>query len=237
MKVLDLGLQEYNKAWLIQKELLEKRVSEEVEDTLILVEHHPVYTVGRAGNTFKPVGEYAPKVPVIDVERGGKITFHGPGQIVGYPIFLLHHHDIRLYLSHLEKILVSVLLQVAKLNCKPYPANLLLEPGQLQTGVWIGDRKLASIGIAVKHWVSYHGFALNVSTDLKYFQAISPCGFHGEIMTTVERELTAQRSLPKQSFLYDKLKAAFIEEFSELSKKYSRPQRQPQWKSREHFVT
>jgi len=191
MEVIDLGRKNYLETWQLQKELLEKRIRGGIEDTLLFVEHHPVYTVGR-GETATKTEIKVHKlgtVPVVEVERGGKITFHGSGQIVGYPIFSLPHQDLRQYLKDLERTLVSTISEQTLLNAKPCPETLLLEPGQLQTGVWIRDKKVASIGIAIKHWVTYHGFALNVSTDLNYFEAIEPCGFSGQVITTLTKEL------------------------------------------------
>lgn len=230
MEILDLGRKSYMEAWQLQKQLVEKRALGAIEDTLVFVEHEPVYTVGRAAQgSSDQVSEEAVntsmidvrklgQVPVIEVERGGKLTFHGPGQIVGYPIFYLPNHDLRSYLREMERILMSVVSEQALLTVKPCPETLFLEPGQLQTGVWIRDRKLASIGIAVRKWVSFHGFALNVATDLRYFEAIEPCGFNGSVMTTLEKELGGVGDM---RVLMSNLKKALAEKFIELSKSYS----------------
>ena len=156
-------------------------------------------------------------VPVVEVERGGKLTFHGPGQLVGYPIIALPHHDLRRYLRDLERLLMSVLVDETMLPARPCPESLLLEPGQLQTGVWIRDKKVASIGIAVKRLVTYHGFALNLSTDLRYFEAVEPCGFAGSIMTSVEREMGADAGM---KIITANIKRALITRFEELSASY-----------------
>lgn len=223
MRVLDLGIKTYEETWELQKKALEDRASGRTEDTLILVEHPPVYTIGRAG-----LGEDAAlpteilvrklgKVPVVEVERGGKLTFHGPGQLVGYPIFALPHHDLRLYLRDLERILVQALSEETMLPAKPCPETLLLDPGQLQTGVWIRDKKVASIGIAVKRWVAYHGFALNLATDLRYFEAVNPCGFQGSIMTSVRHEMGRDAEM---SAITKSVKQNLIRRFEELSRRY-----------------
>ena len=231
--VLDLGSKSYEETLELQKQLVEKRAAGEIPDTLILVEHPPVYTVGRAGFASKVEEEasaahVAPTeikvrklgaVPVVEVERGGKLTFHGPGQIVGYPIFALPHHDLRKYLRDVERILITVLGDETMLPAKPCPETLLLEPGQLQTGVWIRDRKIASIGIAIKKWVAYHGFALNVSTDLRYFEAVEPCGFNGSIMTSVEKEMGVDADM---RVLTSNLKRALAVKFAELAQNYGR---------------
>lgn len=222
-QVMDLGRMAYVEAWEVQKDLVARRAAGEVGDTLVLVEHDPVYTVGRAGRS---AGDSASSqvlvrklgaVPVVEVERGGKLTFHGPGQLVGYPIFALKHRDLRRYLRDLERILMSVVSEQTLLPARPCPDSLLLEPGQLQTGVWVRDKKIASIGIAVKNWVSYHGFALNIATDLRYFEAVEPCGFQGNVMTTIERELGPGAEL---STLTSTLKREFSYRFLALSKDY-----------------
>lgn len=210
MKILDLGVKDYTEVWNLQKDLLEKRISNQIDDTLILVEHSPIYTVGRGSRVHDTS---LAGVPVVEIERGGKMTFHGPGQLVGYPIFRLDHRDLRRYLRNLEQTLVCVVKRVAGLQARPSPESLVLEPDQLQTGVWIGDRKIASIGIAVRHWVAYHGFALNISTDLKYFQAIEPCGFHGSVMTSVERELREKGKAPDMAAMWKKAKEVLIKGF------------------------
>lgn len=229
MEVIDLGRKTYSEVWELQKHLVEKRAAGEIPDTLVLVEHEPVYTAGRGAQQSSDDGgfEAVPQgaievrklgmVPVIEIERGGKLTFHGPGQIVGYPIFALTHRDLRTYLRDLERVLMQVVSEQALLTVKPCPETLFLEPGQLQTGVWTRDKKLASIGIAVRKWVSFHGFALNVSTDLRYFEAIDPCGFNGSVMTTLEQELGGMGDM---KVLTSNLKRALAEKFLELSKSY-----------------
>ena len=220
MKILDLDQQDFLETLDLQKQLLEKRANGEIEDTLILVEHPPVYTIGRDRPDKVPTSIKVPKlgtVPVVEVERGGKITFHGPGQIVGYPIFALPGKDVGRYLSDLARTLSEVVSEKTHLPARPAAESLKLEQGQLQTGVWIHDRKIVCIGIAVKKWVSYHGFALNVSTDLSYFKAIEPCGFPPKVITSVKKELGARADI---SALNINLKQALAEAFSELSGQY-----------------
>lgn len=217
MKVLDLGRKGYAETWELQKALVDQRAAGEIEDTLVLVEHDPVYTLGRAA---EPPAEGSIKVPklgsvsVVEVERGGKLTFHGPGQLVGYPIFELRDRDLRLYLRNVERVLVDSIRTATMLPASPSPETLLLEPGQLQTGVWIRDKKIASIGIAVRKWVTYHGFALNLSTDLRYFQAVDPCGFNGSIMTTVQNEMGPAADIRQISA---RITEKLVEGFSSLS--------------------
>ncbi len=199
MELLDLGRKGYLETLEIQKKVLEERIAGRIPDTLILVEHSPIYTVGRAMSKTQeyPQSIVVPDVetvPVLAVDRGGKMTWHGPGQVVGYPIFKLAHKDVRRYLRDIEKVLCAS-VQMLGLPGRPTPENLELEAGQLETGLWVGDRKIGSIGIHVKQWVSYHGFALNVHPDLRYFSAIEPCGFRGNIMSSVVDRLGAEASV------------------------------------------
>lgn len=223
MQLLDLGRKGYQETFELQKRLLEDRVQDRIPDTLILVEHPPIYTVGKAMSATGPypsavhVPELGP-VPVLAVDRGGKMTYHGPGQIVGYPIFHLAHKDIRRFLKDMEKVMAAAVASVG-LTGRPCPENLELEPGQLETGLWVGDHKIGSIGIHVRHWVSYHGFALNVCPDMRYFQAIEPCGFKGDVLSSVayEKELTNEAGLA----LMEPLKAELAKDFAELSAYYA----------------
>lgn len=199
MELIDLGRCGYQEALELQKQILEERVQDKRPDTLILVEHPPIYTVGRAMSVSGeypaavPVAGELSSVPVVAVDRGGKMTWHGPGQITGYPIFKLVHKDVRRYLRDMEKVIAKTVNGLG-LAGRPTPETLELEPGQLETGLWVGDHKVASIGVHIKHWVSYHGFALNVYPDLRYFQAIEPCGFKGDVMSSLllEKGLTPE---------------------------------------------
>jgi len=177
----DLGfVKDYFVVWQFQKLLLEKRIVGEIPDSLVLVEHDHVLTLGRSSHFDNILVEELPK---FEIERGGDVTYHGPGQLVAYPIISLHERSlgVRQYVELLEALISNALCHFGlKSNGKL---------GQL-TGVWIDDkRKIASIGVAVSHWVTYHGFALNVNTDLTYFQKIKPCGFESGIMTSARKEL------------------------------------------------
>jgi lipoate-protein ligase B len=179
-RVLDLGRREYGEVWQLQRELVAARQRDEIPDTLVLVEHPDVITLGRGThkeNILRPEG-----MPMFEIERGGDVTYHGPGQLVGYPIFLLRtdERDLHRYLRDMEEGLIQA---VGELGI-PGGRN----PGW--TGVWTTAqpaRKLASIGVAVKKWVTLHGFALNVSTDLSRFAAINPCGLEAQVMTSVSQ--------------------------------------------------
>ncbi len=179
LEVVQAGTVPYEDALQWQRALARARIDGSLEhDVLLLLEHPPVVTLGRrakAGHVLRPDG-----VAVIEVERGGDVTFHGPGQLVGYPIFdlSLHRRDLHWYLRTLEQALIGALAELG------IPATR----DARFTGVWTSGRKIASIGVHVKQWVTWHGFALNVTTDLSQFERIVPCGIAGVEMTSVERE-------------------------------------------------
>jgi lipoyl(octanoyl) transferase len=184
-QLLDLGTRDFADVWAMQRELVAARQRDEVPDTLIFVEHPHVITLGRGTHreNLVAVGD----IPTFEIERGGDVTYHGPGQLVGYPIFLLRpdEHDLHLYLRNLEEGLLRAVGDFGIAGTR--------NPGW--TGVWTDDgdsgskRKLASIGVAVKRWVTMHGFALNVSTDLTRFTAINPCGLEANVMASLSSVL------------------------------------------------
>jgi lipoyl(octanoyl) transferase len=183
--VHDLGRRSYDQVLELQRVLARRRITGDIEeDLLLLVEHEPVVTLGRGTRPQSlPLSASALAgrgVTVHEVERGGDVTFHGPGQLVGYPILDLraHREDLHWYLRSLERALIT------GLDALGIPAGT--NPGL--TGVWTRGRKIASIGIHVKQWITYHGFALNVSTDLSYFDLIVPCGIRDVVMTSVAME-------------------------------------------------
>lgn len=172
LTVHDWGRTEYGEAWRRQGEAVAQRILGEIGDTLIFTEHAPVFTLGmRAGadaNLIWNEEQVAQKsIAVVKTNRGGDITYHGPGQIVGYPIIsLASHKDLHAYLRFLEQVLIDALSSFG------LPATR--RDGK--TGIWLGPRKIAALGVAVRRWVTYHGFALNVNTDLSHFGGIIPCG-------------------------------------------------------------
>jgi lipoate-protein ligase B len=176
---IDLGLVEYSQALTWQEDLLRRRCQGEGQDTLLLLEHPPVFTLGRGGDERHVLNPH--QVPVYRVGRGGDVTFHGPGQLVGYPILDLtaHGRDVHAYLRSLEAVLISVLAEY----------GLRAQRREGLTGVWVGEQKIASIGVGVRRWVTYHGFALNVDPDLSYFADIVPCGLAGVRMTSMAQLL------------------------------------------------
>lgn len=181
------GLTSYERGQEIQKDLLEQRAADRIPDTVLFLEHTPVITRGRGlqwtgepreRHMPAPVG-LPPEIEFKDSERGGDLTYHGPGQLVIYPICKLDgkgfgpDHDVAAYLRKLEGALISVL---GKLDLKA-------SSKENAAGVWVGDRKIASLGVAVRKWITYHGAAINIVNDLQPFQLISPCGFQSEVMT------------------------------------------------------
>jgi lipoate-protein ligase B len=179
LNCFDLGLVEYEQALTWQEGLVRQRCQGEGKDMLLLLEHPPVFTLGRGGEGRHLLNPR--QVPVHRVGRGGDVTFHGPGQLVGYPILDLTRHgrDVHAYLRTLEAVLIAALARFG--------------PGAQRreglTGVWVGEQKIASIGIGVRRWVTFHGFALNVNTDLSYFADIVPCGIAGVRMTSLSQLL------------------------------------------------
>jgi lipoyl(octanoyl) transferase len=177
--VVDWSVREYRDSLEAMRELVRQRRSGAIGDTLILVEHPPVVTVGVEGDDGSAA---ASGLPTVHVERGGRATYHGPGQLVGYPIVDLSHRgrDVRRFVTEVEDVIVRSLS----------PFGVLAGHVSGRRGVWVaGERKIASIGIAVDHWVTFHGFALNVDPDLTAFGRFRPCGFDGSVMTSLAREV------------------------------------------------
>jgi lipoate-protein ligase B len=172
LDVLRVGRMPYDEAYEMQKGLVERRIADETRDTLMLTEHDPVVTVGRKTPKDALAGV---TVPVVEIERGGEATYHGPGQVVAYPVIRLaeDRRDLHRYLRDLEQVVIGVLAE--------FDVEGRREEGL--TGVWIGDRKVCSIGVAVRRWTTFHGFALNVHTDLEGFKTFNPCGLQPDVMT------------------------------------------------------
>ena len=185
LHVDDLGRLDYRAAWARQLALVDERKTGAGADRVLVVEHPHVFTLGRAQKAVANV--LAPgDVEVIEIERGGDVTYHGPGQLVAYPIVALGdgERDLHRFLRNLEEAVIR--------TCATFGLATDREPGA--TGVWCTDRagarrKLCSIGIACRRWVTFHGLALNVATDLAYFQRINPCGFASSVMTSMAVEL------------------------------------------------
>jgi len=183
LRVYKLGTVPYKKALELQLSLLEKRKHGEIGDTLLLLEHPPTFTMGRRGKLEHLLMDHnelvTNSIHFQTIGRGGDITYHGPGQLVVYPIFDLSNYnkDIHKYLRNLEDVIIATLKNF----------SISGERNRAYTGVWVNGEKLASIGIGVKKWISYHGFALNVNTDLSYFEKIVPCGIKDVKVTSIKK--------------------------------------------------
>ena len=179
----------YNSAWDIQKNYHKKVLTGKEQDTLILVEHEPVYTLGKNANDNHLLQSASEEIEVYRIERGGDITFHGPGQIVVYPILDLNRYvkSVSWYMRTLEKIIIDTLSDF-KIKAK-------LKDGL--TGVWVGDEKIGAQGVRISRWVTMHGLALNVNTDLKYFDGIIPCGIFDYGVTSMEKLTGSKQDINK----------------------------------------
>jgi lipoate-protein ligase B len=183
--LFNLGLTEYKKAWDLQLDLWAKRVQGQLPDLLLFLEHPHVLTLGRRGNrnhllaSSETLGKL--NIPVFHIERGGDVTYHGPGQLVVYPILDLKEYGWKLvrYIEQLEEVIIRTLSDF----------GISGKRDSLNRGVWVDREKIASVGVAVKRWVSFHGLALNVETDLTYFNLINPCGLEGVRMTSMAKTL------------------------------------------------
>jgi lipoyl(octanoyl) transferase len=203
-----LGRMEFARALALQEEIvLKKRDDCSVEDQLLLLEHEPVYTIGRTPDQSSLSakgrirrgeldGAHLPH-PLFVINRGGQATYHGPGQLMGYPIIDLRRcgQDLHKYLRWLEQLLIDLLAE----------NGIVASRRESLTGVWVGDRKIASIGVGVRHWITMHGFALNVSGDLSPFNHIVPCGINDVAMTSMEKETGAGFSVIRFAAWIEKL--------------------------------
>ena len=207
INVVNLGLIPYGEALDIQYKLLEKRKNGEIENTLLLLEHPPVLTLGTRGeynNIYLPTEELKRQgVEIFEVNRGGDVTYHGPGQIVGYPIFDLKDFgkDTRAFVQKIEQSIISLLQ-------KEYGIDAHGETDKY-TGVWVNDKKITAIGIAIRKWITMHGFAFNVNTNLEHFKWINPCGLSKGV-TSVEELIGKKEDM---SLAFEKVEHYFAKEF------------------------
>jgi lipoyl(octanoyl) transferase len=175
-----LGRCAYEEGLRLQEELVAQKIEGDQKNYLLLLEHEPVYTIGRTQDVSSLGNDPLPH-PLHRIGRGGQATYHGPGQLVAYPIIDLSlvGRDLHCYLRLLEEVIIQTLLfyQIQSHRCEG------------MTGVWIDDRKIASLGVGVKKWISFHGLALNVCSDLSPFEKITPCGLSGVRMTSIQQEL------------------------------------------------
>tara|TARA_B100000686_G_C16778220_1_gene970011 strand:- start:1765 stop:2400 length:636 start_codon:yes stop_codon:yes gene_type:complete len=174
LNILDLGLTEYQRALDIQKTLVKERLDNSTSDTLLLVEHPHVVTLGKQTNPNDVLNN---SIPIVKIDRGGSATYHGPGQLIGYIIMDLRSKGISVPIL-ISKIHEIIILTLDELDIKA-------KRKKNDTGVWIDQKKIASIGLSVRNWITYHGFSLNVNTDLERFNTIRPCGYDSQVMTSV----------------------------------------------------
>jgi lipoate-protein ligase B len=203
-----MGRVPYGEALELQRSIARDRISGAIpQDVLLLMEHPPVVTLGRSSKeknlTASPEFLQSRGVELFEVERGGDVTFHGPGQLVGYPIIDLkrHRQDLHWYLRSIEQALINSLSDY----------GIPGERNTSYTGVWTRGKKIASIGVHARDWVTWHGFALNVTTDLSFFDLIVPCGISGVIMTSIARELGVEEISARD--VTERVTAKFAEVF------------------------
>ena len=189
LQVQDLGNSSYKRTWELQKELQLQRIENKIDDTLLLVEHEPVYTFGKNTDENHLLQNYPENVKLFHIERGGDITFHGPGQIVGYPIIDLHNYKMSIswYMHTLEEVIIRSLDKF----------GISADRKDGLTGVWVEDEKIAALGVRISRWVTMHGFALNVNTDLTYYDSIIPCGIFDYGITSLEHILGEKQNISK----------------------------------------
>jgi len=209
MLVRDLGLKDYEEVWNLQRKLVFERGEGKIPDTVVLCQHHPVYTIGRSSK--QPIPSALP-YPVRKIERGGDLTWHGPGQLVGYPILDLRRLGLkpRSYLAALEAVLIEAIA--------PFGVQATTVKGF--TGLWVGRKKLASIGVAVRGGIAYHGFALNVNNTLAPFKLIHPCKLESEVMTSMAKVLG---SSVDEADVTKAVGQAMLEYFGRMAKDDARP--------------
>ena len=204
--ILNLGFKDYAETYDIQKNFVKDRQQNRIPDTLILVEHPPVFTIGKRGSRENIlVSEeklLKEKIKIYETDRGGDITYHGPGQIVGYPIIDLksYDRDIHLYLRNIEEVIIK-LLETLGIKARRIKG---------MTGVWVGGKKIASIGIGVSKWVAYHGFCININPNMAHFSMINPCGLNKPV-TSVEKQL--QGKMPGREKIEEHLICLFTDIF------------------------
>ena len=215
-----LGRRPYATTWDMQRSLVDARRRREIPDLVISVEHPHVITTGRSAQPENLKDRNAPdgsgEVPIFDIERGGDVTYHGPGQLVAYLVFDLNNagRDLHQFLRQVEEVQLKLMERF----------GLGGERVEGKTGVWVGDRKLGSVGIAVRHWVTYHGFALNVQTDLRFFRLINPCGFDAAVMSTMSDQVGRAIALTNvESALPDALATVFERDVLKVGEKRLAP--------------
>ena len=198
LNIIDLGLTEYQRALQIQKTLVKERLDNSTPDTLLLVEHPHVVTLGKQTSPNDVLNN---SIPIVKIDRGGSATYHGPGQLIGYIIMDLRSKGISVPVL-ISKIHEIIILTLDELGIKA-------KRKKNDTGVWIDQKKIASIGLSVRNWITYHGFSLNVNTDLERFNTIRPCGHDSQVMTSVN-------SIKKKEYSKEVIQTKIIRNFSNV---------------------
>ena len=187
--IQDLGFKKYKSVLSLQKKLQKQRIAGKIKDTLILVEHEPVYTLGKNSNRDHLLQSRDKSVEVYNTERGGEVTFHGPGQLVGYPILDLRNYkkSVSWYMRTLEELIIRVLKEFG------------IKSSRIKglTGVWVENKKIAAQGVRISRWVTMHGFSINVCPQLSYYDGIIPCGIFDHDVTSMEECLNKKISIKK----------------------------------------
>ena len=196
--IQDLGKLLYKKTWNYQKELLKKRSNNEINDTLILVEHEPVFTLGKNADENHILQNCPDNIKTYHIERGGDVTYHGPGQLVGYPILDLRNYkkSISWYMRSLEQVIIDTL----------FDYNITANRKKGLTGVWCNNEKIAALGVRVSRWITMHGFSLNIDPNLNHYKSIIPCGIF-------EHGVTSMSGVLNKTVDYEHVKKTIIKKF------------------------
>ena len=196
--IQDLGKLLYKKTWNYQKELLKKRSKNEINDTLILVEHEPVFTLGKNADENHILQNCPDNIKTYHIERGGDVTYHGPGQLVGYPILDLRNYkkSISWYMRSLEQVIIDTL----------FDYNITANRKKGLTGVWCNNEKIAALGVRVSRWITMHGFSLNIDPNLNHYKSIIPCGIF-------EHGVTSMSGVLNKTVDYEHVKKTIIKKF------------------------
>ena len=204
IKILDLGHSSYREVWDLQKKMHKDRINSKINDTLIFVEHESVYTLGKNANKDHLLQNKDDSIDVFDIERGGDITYHGPGQLVVYPILDLTNYQksVSWYMRKLEQVTIDLLSE--------YDIKATRSKGL--TGVWVGDEKIAAQGVKISRWVTMHGFSINVNTNLDFYDGIIPCGIFDRGVTSISEILGRLIDM-------NQIKMVIIEKFNDNFKK------------------
>ena len=197
----DLGSKNFKDVWNMQKILQKKRINDEIQDTLLLVEHEPVYTLGKNANQNHLLQSRNRKIKIYNTDRGGDITFHGPGQLVGYPILDLNNYikSVSWYMRNLEELIIKVIGEFGIIG------NRI----EGLTGVWVNNQKIGAQGVRISRWVTMHGFSINVSPDLSCYDGIIPCGIFNYGVTSMKELLNKKPNI-------DEVKNTTVEIFNQL---------------------